>query len=100
MVLSGQTNSNELAEGRRSGSDVDRNIEHLTLQHANELRLRVLALLVMKAAHYTVLREGFVVLNKLSVDAEFKECLAVVCFAKIASGIFKETRFEYFDFRN
>src|SRR5487761_2099231 len=55
------------AEGRRRASQVDGHVEHPALDHANELSLRMLDL-VMHAAQHAAARSRVVVLHEIDVE--------------------------------
>lgn len=68
-------------------SDVDRDVEDLSMDDANEFGLFERRFLEMEAAHGTVVRERFVILAEIVMDTAFSEISAVPGFEEISSII-------------
>ncbi|MCY1452735.1 hypothetical protein D9M71_696770 [compost metagenome] len=49
VIVGGQSGRYPLAEGRRTSADIDRNIQHFTAGHSDQLPLDVLQLIVQAA---------------------------------------------------
>src|SRR5260221_10526708 len=68
LVLARQYCARPLAERRRALADIHRDIEHLAGDHAYQLALRLLEL-IMQAAQHALGAFGMVVLHKIDIEA-------------------------------
>jgi hypothetical protein len=77
VILRAKGHRDRLAKGRRPDPDVYRNVQDLTFNHATELCLRAMEL-VMQTAQNSLLGARVVVLNKVVCYSEFSELSLVI----------------------
>lgn len=98
MIFTRKAHCDMLPESRRPESNINCDVENFSLKNAYKLRLRKFAFLIMKSANNAVLGKRFVILDKLSFDAQFSKTVFVVGLAEVPASILKQPRLKNLDF--
>src|SRR5579884_3837628 len=81
-ILTGKLGPVPLAEGRRSWTQIDRNVENLTADHPHQLALSMGLDLIVKASKNILSRVRMIILHEASGNAQLAQRSLVVALKK------------------
>ena len=96
VVVLREHHCNMLAKGRAALADVDRHIEHCSLDNTHELALSVGRFLIVKATHHTCHGTALIVLNKCGLADLLLKLSLRKALEEITAGIAKKFGFDDF----
>ena len=94
LIVGGQLTSIPLAEGGRTGADVDSYIKDIPKGNADQLALGK-RLLVVQPAYYVAARGGMIILYETAVQPRFDIAFFMPCFHKIAARVAEDFWFNH-----
>lgn len=93
LVVLAQFYRHILSEGGRAATDVHGHIYHRAAYDAHELRLAIVALLIVETTQHAIARLRLVVLHKFHMVADMiVKLLLLPCFEEVAARVFEHFR--------